>query len=81
MQVWPQLGLLHASIAKLAHLLEQPSQALAAAHAAAAILAATHGAQGSVAAEMSRIAFEAEQELAQGQHGRQLGDNAATDSE
>ncbi|KAL4427604.1 hypothetical protein ABPG75_001693 [Micractinium tetrahymenae] len=63
--VWPQLGLLHASVAKLAHLLERPAEALAAAKAAARILSVTHGG-GSAAEEARRVAAEAEAELAHG---------------
>ena len=62
-QIWPQLGLLWASAAKLEHLLERPAQALAAARAAAAILGATHGDGGAVVREMQRVVFEAQQEL------------------
>ncbi|EFN53133.1 hypothetical protein CHLNCDRAFT_137504 [Chlorella variabilis] len=61
--IWPQLGLLWASAAKLEHLLERPAQALAAARAAAAILGATHGDGGAVVREMQRVVFEAQQEL------------------
>lgn len=70
-QVWPQLGLLHASVAKLAHLLERPAEALPAAQEAARILSATHGG-GSAAEEARRVAAEAEAELAVGA-ARRLG--------
>lgn len=63
--MWPQLGLLHVSIAKLAHLLERPGEALRSAQAAARILSATHGG-GSAVEEARRLVAEAETELAHG---------------
>ena len=68
MQVWPQLGLLWAGMAKLEHLLEQPGKALAAAEQAARILTATHGSGGAAVEAMRRVQFEARQELAHGGH-------------
>jgi hypothetical protein len=57
--VWPQPGLLYASIAKLENLLERPSAALAAAQAATRILECTHGSGSAVVRGMQRIEFEA----------------------
>lgn len=70
LQVWPQLGLLWAGIAKLEHLAERPHRALPAAQAAARILAATHGGAGPAAEAVARVALEAQHELA---HMRQRG--------
>jgi hypothetical protein len=76
-QVWPQLGLLHASAAKLAHLLERPSEAAEAAQAAARILASTHGEGGAVVAEMRRVEREARLEMQQQrQQQQQLGSDS-----
>lgn len=64
--MWPQLGLLHASVAKLAHLLERPAEALRSAQAAVRILSATHGGGGGPVEEARRVSAEAEAELAHG---------------
>ncbi len=66
LQAWPQVGLLHASLAKLEHFLERPAPALAAADAALRMLTLTHGDGGAAVQEMQRIRFEAEAELRQG---------------
>ncbi len=65
-QVWPNLGLHWASIAKLAHFMgSRPQQAQRAAQRALAILGCTHGTSGGgVAEDMRRVLFEAGQELA-----------------
>ena len=66
-QVWPTLGLLWASIAKLEHLAERPGKALTAAEQALRILGATHGSGGAVVQQMRRVQLEARQELQQHQ--------------
>ncbi|KAL4855823.1 Histone-lysine N-methyltransferase [Chlorella vulgaris] len=58
-EVWPQPGLLWASVAKLENLSERPSAALAAAQAATRILECTHGSGSAVVRGMQRIEFEA----------------------
>lgn len=65
-RVWPLLGLHHATHAKLAMLLEQPHEALAAADKALKILCITHagGVSGGVVEEVGRIRWEAGQEVA-----------------
>jgi len=63
-QVWPNLGLHYAMLAKLEMLLEQPGAAARAAEAAAAVLCVTHGGSCGVVHEACRIRYEAEQELA-----------------
>ena len=63
LQVWPPVGLLWASIAKLEHLREAPAKALAAAEQALRILAATHGSGGAVVEQMRRVQLEARQEM------------------
>ena len=70
MQVWPNLGLHYASLAKLEHLLGgRPQQAQHAAQRALAILSKTHGGApggaGGVVEEVQRVLFESGQELAQ----------------
>ncbi|PRW45589.1 histone-lysine N-methyltransferase SMYD3 [Chlorella sorokiniana] len=56
--VWPQLGLLWATVAKLEHLQERPSQAIQAAEQALHILTATHGGNGPAAETVrQRAAF------------------------
>lgn len=62
-QVWPQVGLLWAGVAKIEHLLERPHKALEAAEQAIRILGATHGGSGSAVAAAARVKFEAQQEL------------------
>lgn len=64
LQVWPQLGLLWAAVAKLEHLQEQPQKALAAAEQALHILTTTHGGSGPAAEAMRRVLLEARQEAA-----------------
>lgn len=64
MQVWPNLGLHYAMVAKLEMYLEQPGAAVPAAEAAAAILQITHSRSSSVLEEVSRTHYEARQELA-----------------
>lgn len=63
-QVWPQLGLLWAAVAKLEHLQERPHKALAAAEQALHILTTTHGGGGPAADAMRRVLLEARQEAA-----------------
>ena len=63
LQVWPPVGLLWASIAKLEHLREAPAKVLAAAEQALRILAATHGSGGAVVEQMRRVQLEARQEM------------------
>ncbi len=63
-QVWPQLGLLWAAVAKLEHLQERPSQAIQAAEQALHILTTTHGGSGLAAEAMRQVLFEAQQEAA-----------------
>lgn len=63
-QVWPQLGLLWAAVAKLEHLQERPSQAIQAAEQALHILTTTHGGSGPAAEAMRQVLFEAQQEAA-----------------
>ena len=70
MQVWPNLGLHYATLAKLEHLLGgRPEQAQHAAQRALAILSVTQGAPsggaGGVVEEVQRVLFESSQELAQ----------------
>jgi hypothetical protein len=67
-QVWPNLGLHYAMLAKLEMLLEQPAAAAQAAEAAAAILRITHGSGAAVLQEVARTRYEAEQELAAAAH-------------
>lgn len=62
-QVWPNLGLHYAMVAKLAMLLEQSQAALAAAEAAGNILHITHGSSSCVMQEVMRLRWEAQQEL------------------
>jgi hypothetical protein len=64
LQVWPNMGLHYATLAKLEMLLEQPAAAARAAEAAAAILRVTHGGGCSVLQEVARTRYEAGQELA-----------------
>ncbi len=61
-QVWPNLGLHCALLAKLELLLENPREALAAADAALSILRVTHPGT-SVLEEVLRLRWEAQQEL------------------
>jgi SET and MYND domain-containing protein len=63
-QVWPNLGLHYATLAKLEVLLEHPAAAAAAAEAAAGILRATHDGSSSVMREVLQTRYEAGQELA-----------------
>jgi len=62
-QVWPNLGLHYAMVAKLAMFLEKPQAALAAAEAAGNILHITHGSSSCVMQEVMRLRWEAQQEL------------------
>jgi hypothetical protein len=64
LQVWPNLGLHYAMLAKLQMFLEQPAAAAQAAEAAAAILRVTHGSSSPVLQEVARTRYEAGQELA-----------------
>lgn len=63
-QVWPNLGLHYAMLAKLELLLEQPAAAARAAEAAAAILRVAHGGDAAVVHEVCRTRYEAGAELA-----------------
>ncbi len=65
MQVWPNLGLHWATIAKLVHFMSgRPEQAQRAAQRALAILGHTHSTGGGVIDAVRRVLFEASQELA-----------------
>lgn len=62
-QVWPNLGLHYALLAKLELLLEQPATAAHAAAAAAGILHITHGSNAAVLRDVHQIHYDAQQEL------------------
>jgi hypothetical protein len=64
LQVWPNLGLHYALLAKLKMLLEQPAAAAEAAEQALAVLRVTHGGSSSVLQEVGRTRYEAGTELA-----------------
>lgn len=63
MQVWPNLGLHYALVAKLAMYLEQPSLAADAASAAMNILQITHSGTSPVLQEVMHVMYGAQQEL------------------
>jgi hypothetical protein len=55
LQVWPDLGLHHAAIAKIAALIDRPARAAPAARKALEILCLTHGGGGEVVRELSQL--------------------------
>lgn len=62
-QVWPNLGLHYALVAKLALYLQQPAAAAQAATAAGEVLKITHTGSSQVLHEVIGIGYEAQQEL------------------